>query len=168
MVTVIREVSRECSEGKRQEKGGAYPFGRLEPDVATVPLDQLAADKQTESGAGNLVVVYVTRPREPLEHLPLLLSRYANPTILNAQLRQRGLSVRSHGDRNWPALWTVLDGVAQEIPKYLLQPHAVSLQQHGVDLVISDHHGGLVQAVRVQFPGARLSEMPNAPVRQYR
>ena len=52
--SALTDGARGSGERERREEGGACPLGRLEPEVPAVPLDEFAAEIESQPRSGDL------------------------------------------------------------------------------------------------------------------
>ena len=114
---------------------GALPRRALQLDRAAHGLDQAAAHRQPEAGAG-VVAAAVAHLHEGLEDLLLARGLDADAVVLDGEVEAAGLrpGAYAHGHR---ALVAELDRVADQVEQDLAELAAVALHrvgQRGIDL----------------------------------
>ena len=70
-------------EGETEEEGRTCSFGRLEPDVSPVLLDEFATEIQAQAGPADPVGLAIGRPDKPTKEVGLLCLRDADALIPN-------------------------------------------------------------------------------------
>src|SRR5260370_9912747 len=102
-------------------EGRSLSLVGLEPDAAALPLDQLPAEVQTQSGAADASLAGVVCPREAVEELRLLVTWDAYAGIANADhcLARRlvGAHTASDGAAGGAGLQAVDDQVSRALPE---------------------------------------------------
>lgn len=121
---------RSGSQRKDQREGGALACGGLEPNLPTMPFDELPADKQAQSRPWDAMVMHVARPREAMEEPPMLVGGDANPLVANAYLCPPRTRIGPHCHRDRPALRAVLDGIPHQISQHLPEAQAIRREHH--------------------------------------
>src|SRR5258708_14306506 len=102
-------------------EGRSLSLVGLEPDAAALPLDQLPAEVQTQSGAADASLAGVICPREAVEELRLLVAWDADAGIANADHCLTRRLVGAHADSDGAAGGTVLYPVVDEVAGPLLE-----------------------------------------------
>ena len=92
--------------------GGALAYSAVDSHHATVTLDRVADTHQSNARARNRRR-HVAGTIVLLEQMRQVRSGYAEPTVddLDTQPQALWRHHTGHGDHDWPALGTVLDGV---------------------------------------------------------
>src|SRR5260221_8476778 len=102
-------------------EGRSLSLVGLEPDAAALPLNQLPAEVQTQSGAADASLAGVVCPREAVEELRLLVTWDADAGIANADHCLARRLVGAHTDSDGAAGGTVLHPVVDEVAEHLLE-----------------------------------------------
>src|SRR5258708_23180181 len=117
-------------------EGRSLSLVGLEPDAAALPLDQLPAEVQTQSGAADASLAGVVCPREAVEELRLLVTWDAYAGIANADHCLARRLVGAHTDSDGAAGGAVLHCVVDEVAQHLLPTLHIQLHADSLPLLL--------------------------------
>src|SRR5436189_6193694 len=90
-------------------------------------LDQFATEIEPQPSSPDPVRLRIARPRKAPEHLRLFVRRNADALIPDREERLVRLMLGANGHLNRSPLWTVLDGIADEVAEHLLHAPGVGV-----------------------------------------
>src|SRR2546428_3750154 len=136
-----------CSVGgvrKRQcdlEQGTAARI-ILNRDVPAIGFDRPLRDRQTETGAATVTRARFVETKEAIEDAVTVFCGDAGPIV--GDFHDRVITVRPSANVDRRSLWTVLDGVVDEICDRLAKSQSIHVGDRGVRSVDSDSLGPLL------------------------
>src|SRR5262249_27796412 len=123
-------LRRRLVEGQLEPERAAPAGLALEPDAAAHELDEMARDREAETGAAVATRRAAVRLGEALEHRLLPVERDADAGVLDAdpQGRARFRFVQARREHADLAALRELDRVSQQVDEDLAQPPRVASQ----------------------------------------
>ena len=112
------------SDLEREIKGRALPWLGFQPDLASVPLDDLFA--KGEADAGPRVFFSGVQALKEEKDAFEIFWRNPDPIVRNRELPLRALALGANVDFGW-VLATKLNGIANQVLKKLRELHGVAL-----------------------------------------
>src|SRR5579871_723089 len=121
-------------EGQEKGKRAALALFRFQPDAPAMPLDQLAAEEESQTRSGDAMRGGIASPRKTGKEPGLLLLGDANAAVMNAYLDALSILSLGHSDVDGAALRRIFDGIGDQVQQHLFQPVAVPMQPDGVGI----------------------------------
>src|SRR5262245_2817056 len=112
-------TGRHLPARDREAEATAAFVGRLDPDAATVQLDDAARDREPEPGAFDVLVARLTSAEETLEHARQVLRGNAGAVIFDRA--EPFLAFRGGDEPHLAARVRELDRIRQQVHEQALQ-----------------------------------------------
>src|SRR5436309_377281 len=96
-----------------------------------MPLDEFTTEIESKPRSSDLTSACILCTYEAPKNTGLLFGGNADAPISNGEERDVWLDLFTNGQLDWSSLWTVLDGIAQEVGENLFNAPTVDLHYEG-------------------------------------